>query len=54
MKPSSSPPHISLPERHHYDGAGPFSPPEDVVSSAVSLLGLEEIHLALSRNPAQQ
>ncbi|PVH89724.1 ATP-NAD kinase [Cadophora sp. DSE1049] len=34
MKPSSSPPHINLPERHHYDGPGPFSPHEDVVSSA--------------------
>ncbi|KAK0125352.1 hypothetical protein ONS96_009200 [Cadophora gregata f. sp. sojae] len=34
MKPSSSPPHINLPERQHYDGPGPFSPPEDVVSSA--------------------
>ncbi|KAH7342796.1 ATP-NAD kinase-like domain-containing protein [Rhexocercosporidium sp. MPI-PUGE-AT-0058] len=34
MKPSSSPPHINLPERPQYDGTGPFNPPEDVVSSA--------------------
>ncbi|KAL2075663.1 hypothetical protein VTL71DRAFT_606 [Oculimacula yallundae] len=34
MKPSSSPPHINLPERRQFDGPGPFSPHEDVVSSA--------------------
>ncbi|KAI9051467.1 hypothetical protein LZ554_004513 [Drepanopeziza brunnea f. sp. 'monogermtubi'] len=32
--PQSPPPHISLPERHCYDGSGPFSPQEDLGSSA--------------------
>ncbi|CZT04168.1 related to UTR1 (associated with ferric reductase activity) [Rhynchosporium agropyri] len=34
MKPSPSPPQINLPERQQFDGSGPFSPYEDVVSSA--------------------
>ncbi|CZR57210.1 related to UTR1 (associated with ferric reductase activity) [Phialocephala subalpina] len=32
--PSPAPPRISLPDRQQYDGSGPFSPHEDVISSA--------------------